>query len=79
MKIYSDEALEVDFKKTNQKVLAKEGRLKDTEAGLNNTSIPKQRKKILPASRGEMGEDIPTTGCEWGKNILEQNMGTKSS
>ena len=29
--------------------------------------IPKQRKKILPASRGRIGEDIPTTGCEGDK------------
>ena len=26
--------------------------------------IPKQRKKILPASKGRMDENIPATGCE---------------
>ena len=41
--------------------------------------ISKQRKKILPASRGRMCEDITTTGCEESKTILEQNMGTERS
>ena len=33
--------------------------------------IPKQQKKILPANRGKMGEDIPDTGYKRGKHILE--------
>ena len=41
--------------------------------------ILKQQKKILLTSRGRMGEDILRTGCEGGKEILEQYMGTKRS
>ena len=42
-------------------------------------NVPKQRKKILPTITGRMGEAIPSTGCEIGKKILEQNMGTERS
>ena len=41
--------------------------------------VPKQQKKILPTSRERTGEVIPATWCEWGKQILEQNMGMERS
>ena len=46
---------------------------------LTKQDVPKQRKKILLKSGGRMGEDLPATGCERGKNILEQDIGMKSS
>ena len=41
--------------------------------------ILKQRKKILPTSWGRMGENVPVTGRERGKKILEENMRTERS
>ena len=37
--------------------------------------IPKHRKKILPTSRRRMCKNVPATGCEGSKIILDQNMG----
>ena len=34
--------------------------------------IPKQRKKIIPANRGEKCEDIPTAEYEGSKTILKK-------
>ena len=39
----------------------------------------KQRKKILQTRRGKISKHMPTTRSERGKNILEQNVGTKRS
>ena len=63
-------------KSTNQKILVKEG-IQD-QAIHTKQDVPKQRKKILTTSRGRMDKAIPTTGCERGKHILEQNMGMES-
>ena len=83
MKISSDEAekerqieRKVQLEETKQKVLVKEGRLKryrDRTKQYKQQDIPKQRKKILPASTRRIDEDISATG----KNILEQNMRTE--
>ena len=39
--------------------------------------LPKQRKKILPASKKWKYEDIAATRCKVGKRILEQSMTTE--
>ena len=59
--------------------MAKEGRQRQNQTTHTKQDVPKQRKKILPTSRGEMGEDIPTTGCEKSKKILKQDIGTERS
>ena len=67
---------------TNQKILAKERRLKryrDKAKQYNQNRTLQNNEKILPAVWGKMGEAILTTGCERGKKILEQNMGTERS
>ena len=49
----------------NQKVLAKEGRVKryrDRLKQLGQNRTFQKTKEILPASRGIMHKDIPTTG-----------------
>ena len=39
--------------------------------------VPKLRKKIPPTIRGRMGAALQRTGCDRGKQILEQNKGRK--
>ena len=63
------------FEKTNQKVLAKEERLKGNRDKTNKIiqtkqDIPKLRKKILSASRRRMGENISATGCDEGRKKM---------
>ena len=89
IKKFSDETekarqleLKKKFDETNQKIPAKEGRLKRTEIRPNNidkTGCSKTKKIILPTIWRRMGEAISTTECERGKKILGQHMGTERS
>ena len=59
--------------------MAKDGRLKRFQDRIKiqiKMEIPKQQKKVLPASKGRMQEDRLTTGQQGNKTILEQNMAT---
>ena len=54
----------IQLKEINQKILAKEGRLRRYRDRINNalkTEHSKTITKILPQFRGRMHEDIPTT------------------
>ena len=67
----------IQLESINQKVLTKEGKLKRVDQTIQTKQeLLKQRKKILPASRGRMYEDMPKNECKGKKTIMEENMGT---
>ena len=65
----------VQLEEINQKVLAKEGRLKRYRQRVKhyrqNRTFPKQRKEILSTIGREWHENIPTTGCKRNLAILD--------
>ena len=73
----------IKLEKTKQKILGKKGRLKRywdrTKQYRRNRIFQNNEKKILPPSRGRMGESITTTKCERDQKILEQNIGMDRS
>ena len=67
----------MQLEEINQKIPAEKEKLKKImrqgQTMQTKQDVTKQRK-ILPANRGRMHEDIPTNACKVSKIILEQNM-----